>query len=170
MIIAANTTEAPPPAQRSPLHIWAARAVGDPIRALRVLRGIDLMWLMAASARLLVVRLLLLSLSSAVSSARGKHSSRKLEELLDLTTIPGLSFRAPQVETVPGVQLWWPQYLQSPLAPRTDLAAIENQLAIAYIAIGNEVTHEMLLPLSISTVRRAGGFRGDVFVITDRPD
>eukprot|EP00965_Chrysotila_dentata_P219136 6190955-Pleurochrysis_carterae.AAC.1 len=125
---------------------------------------------MAVHAGVLVVRLLLLSSATAVSSARGKHGSYEAEELLDPNTIPGLSYSGPRIENAPGVHLWWPQYLQSPLAPRTDLAAIEDQLAIAYIAIGKDVTHEMLLPLSISTVRRAGGFRGDVFVITDRPD
>jgi len=47
-------------------------------------------------------------------------------------------------------------------------ASLQEILAFAYVSVGNKSTTETFLLLSISTLRRAGGWRGDVFVITDR--
>eukprot|EP00965_Chrysotila_dentata_P252997 6211002-Pleurochrysis_carterae.AAC.1 len=49
-------------------------------------------------------------------------------------------------------------------------ASLQEVLALAYVAVGNKATTETFLLLSISTLRRAGGWRGDVFVVTDRAE
>jgi len=51
---------------------------------------------------------------------------------------------------------------------REGMQHLEDVLAFAYIAVGNESVSETFLMLSLSNLRRLGGWRGDVFVVTDR--
>uniref|UniRef100_A0A7S4FAG9 Nucleotide-diphospho-sugar transferase domain-containing protein n=1 Tax=Chrysotila carterae TaxID=13221 RepID=A0A7S4FAG9_CHRCT len=66
----------------------------------------------------------------------------------------------------------WPSFVleQNTSAIKENLTRLEEFLAFAYIAVGNESATEPFLLLSLSTLRRVGGWRGDTFVVTDRAE